>query len=157
MAKSPEQLLKKYADNVNLVIKNNPSSFDFLLDPSNLDSVPNIIRTRTRLGKGLLGRLKELSPKYIEARKKFKGLYKKETSPERSNLTRTGIMLNSIIGNRVGTLFTFFFKDEDSDKKAYWADQTGRPFFDLTPPERNRLQRKISAIIREEIRKLFKS
>lgn len=148
MAKKPSDILKDYSKAVQMV---DPSKFDFLLQ-----EIPRIIRVRTRLGKGLLGKLKELSPKYIETRKKDKELYS-ETTARKSNLTRTGEMLNSIIGTRSGTLFTFFFSNTDSDKKAYWADQTGRPFFDLTPSERNGLQRKISAIIRDTIRQLFKS
>ena len=148
MAKKPSDVLKDYSKAVQMV---DPSKFDFLLQ-----EIPRIIKVRTRLGKGLLGKLKELSPNYIEARKKDKSLYN-ETTPKKSNLTRTGEMLNSIIGTRSGTLFTFFFSNTDSDKKAYWADQTGRPFFDLTPSERNGLQRKISAIIRDTIRQLFKS
>ena len=148
MTKKPSDILKDYAKSVEMV---DPSKFDFLLQ-----EIPRIIRVRTRLGKGLLGKLKELSPKYIDARKKDKSLYN-ETTPKKSNLTRTGEMLNSIIGTRSGTLFTFFFSNTDSNKKAYWADQTGRPFFDLTPSERNGLQRKISAIIRDTIRQLFKS
>jgi len=188
MTKKPSDILKDYAKSVEMV---DPSKFDFLLQeipriirvrtrlgkgllgklkelsPKYIDArkkdkslynetTPRIIRVRTRLGKGLLGKLKELSPKYIDARKKDKSLYN-ETTPKKSNLTRTGEMLNSIIGTRSGTLFTFFFSNTDSNKKAYWADQTGRPFFDLTPSERNGLQRKISAIIRDTIRQLFKS
>jgi hypothetical protein len=148
MAKKPSNILKDYAKSVEMV---DPKKFDFLLQ-----EIPRIIKVRTRLGKGLLGRLKELSPKYIDARKKDKSLYN-ETTPKKSNLTRTGEMLNSIIGTRSGTLFTFFFSNTDSDKKAYWADETGRPFFDLTPSERNGLQRKISAIIKDTIRQIFKS
>lgn len=148
MAKKPSDILKDYAKSVEVV---DPSKFDFLLQ-----EIPRIIKVRTRLGKGLLGKLKELTPKYVEIRKKDKSLYN-ETTPKRSNLTRTGEMLNSIIGSRSGSLFTFRFSNTDSDKKAYWADQTGRPFFDLTPSERNGLQRKISAIIRDTIRQLFKS
>ena len=148
MAKKPSDILKDYAKSVEMV---DPSKFDFLLQ-----EIPRIIKVRTRLGKGLLGKLKELTPKYVEIRKKDESLYN-ETTPKRSNLTRTGEMLNSIIGSRSGSLFTFRFSNTDSDKKAYWADQTGRPFFDLTPSERNGLQRKISAIIRDTIRQLFKS
>lgn len=148
MAKKPSDILKDYAKSVEMI---DPSKFDFLLQ-----EIPRIIKVRTRLGKGLLGKLKELTPKYVEIRKKDESLYN-ETTPKRSNLTRTGEMLNSIIGSRSGSLFTFRFSNTDSDKKAYWADQTGRPFFDLTPSERNGLQRKISAIIRDTIRQLFKS
>lgn len=139
--------LKKYAEQINKI---DPKKFDFLLE-----EIPRIIKVRTRLGKGLLGKLKELSPNYIKIRKADSKL-SKDTTFKRSNLTRTGEMLDSIVGKRSGNLFTFFFANKDADKKAYWADQTGRPFFDLLPSERNGLQRRISAIMRESIRAIFK-
>jgi hypothetical protein len=148
MAKTPEQILKEYADKVKRIP---PENFDFLLT-----EIPERIRNRTRQGKGLLGKLKELSPKYIETRRRDKKLYG-ETSPKRSNLTRTGEMLNSIVGKRIGYLFTFTFSNPDADKKAYWADQTGRPFFDLVPSERKAIARDIAAIMRDYFRKMFKS
>lgn len=145
--------LRKYADKVQAVAAGSSSGdpFDFLLE-----EIPRIIKVRTRLGKGLLGKLKELSPNYIKARKADSKL-SKDTTIKRSNLTRTGEMLDSIVGKRNRNIFTFFFATKDADKKAYWADQTGRPFFDLLPSERNGLQRKISAIMRDAIRSIFKS
>jgi hypothetical protein len=149
MAKTPEQILKEYADKVRRIP---PENFDFLLT-----EIPERIRNRTRQGKGLLGKLKELSPKYIETRMRDKKKLYSETSASRSNLTRTGDMLNSIVGERIGYIFKFTFSNPDADKKAYWADQTGRPFFDLVPSQRKAIERDIAAIMRDYFRKMFKS
>lgn len=148
MAKTPEQILKEYADKVRRIP---PENFDFLLT-----EIPERIRNRTRQGKGLLGKLKELSPKYIKTRMRDKKLYS-ETSAARSNLTRTGDMLNSIVGKRIGYLITFTFSNPSADKKAYWADQTGRPFFDLIPSQRKAIAQDIAAIMRDYFRGIFKS
>lgn len=127
-----------------------PNKFDYLLE-----AVPNRIRIRTRLGKGLLGKLKELSPKYKKFREGFNELHS-ETTSNRSNLTLTGEMLYSIIGKRKEYSFKFIFANDASDMKAYWASKTGRPFFELLPSERNGIQREISEIIMKNLRAIFK-
>jgi hypothetical protein len=61
----------------------------------------NIVRKRTRLGYGVKKefgqreKLADLSPRYVESRKMFAGLAA-YTSPKKSNLTRTGQMLESL-------------------------------------------------------------
>lgn len=144
MVKASDRLnkLSKAVGNIN------PKEFDFLVE-----EIPRIIRVRTRLGKGLLGKLKPLSDKYMSQRKKMN--LSGETTVKRSNLTQTGEMLDSIVGKRRGNIFTFFFKNAFSDSKARWADELGRPFFDLLPSEEKGLRRKISAIMRAAIIKTF--
>jgi len=69
-----------------------------------------LVKKRTRLGYGVSvnfgakQRLLRLSPKYIESRKRFN--LHGETTPKRSNLTRTGQMLDSvqIISMREGSI-----------------------------------------------------
>lgn len=77
-----------------------------------------------------------------------------DASPTKSNLTLTGQMLSSIIGNRDGSKFTFIFSNPESDKKAYYARTTGRPFFNLSPTDKKGLLTKISAIIRKNLREM---
>lgn len=148
MAKKPSDILKDYAKAVQMV---DPSKFDFLLE-----EIPKIIRVRTRLGKGLDGKLKPLSKAYIERRRKIEDL-SPSTKANKSNLTLTGEMLDSIKAIRNGYRVTVSFSNSDADKKAFYAREGGRPFFGLLQTEKNGLQRKISAIIRETIRQLFKS
>lgn len=148
MANKPEDVLKNLATAMDKI---DPKSFDYLLT-----EIPKRIRTRTRLGKGLLGTLKELSPNYIKFRTKYSGLSKNAT-PKKSNLTLTGLMLDSITGVRKGFKFKFFFNNDEARKKAIWADETGRPFFDLLPSEEKAIRRDVATIIRDQLRKIFKS
>lgn len=80
-----------------------------------------------------------------------------ETKPDKSNLTYTGQMLNSIIGIRQGYKLIFSFSNKESDKKAFYARENGRPFFGLSASQKNGLQRSIGNVIKEELRKMFKS
>ena len=134
-----------------------PKAFDFILD-----EVPETIRKRTLLGKGVPSdgapntSLKPLSKNYIKFRSKYK-LLSGKTTAKKSNLTLTGKMLDDISAVRNGFTFVFSFKDELNKKKASWVTEGGRRFFDLSKSERNGLQRKISDIIRQEIIKMFNS
>lgn len=149
MANGAERL-KQLAEKTRLLNKmSNDGVFDYLLK-----EIPDRIRTRTRLGKGLLGTLKELSPKYVRFRKTFDELSPDATA-NRSNLTLTGRMLDTITAIRKGTIFTFSFKDEPERRKAKWADETGRPFFDLLPTEEKAIRRDIKKIIKDKITSLF--
>jgi len=149
--------LKQMKKDIENGLENNPD-LDFILK-----DIPELIERRTRLGKGVdksggLVKLKPLSEKYIEQRKKTN--LSELTTAKRSNLTRTGEMLSSIFGSRDGTIFTFFFAGSRSDgynnsEIAVFARKNGRPFFDLSTSERNGLSRKISKVIKESIKKVF--
>lgn len=134
-----------------------PTKFDFLKK-----EVVEQIKKRTQAARkgvnadGSMFTLPKLSEPYVEFRKTFKKL-SSETSPNRSNLTLTGSMLNDMVAERSGFTFKFSFKDELNSKKANWVALGGRRFFDLSKSERNGLQRKISDIIRQEIIKMFNS
>jgi hypothetical protein len=167
--KKPSDILKDYANAVKLV---NPSKFDFLID-----EIPRIIKIRTRLGKGVnngdIVKLNQLSSNYIKFRKKLLGgvslkQHRKttkstndkglsgETTPGKSNLTLSGEMLDSIKGRRDGLKFTFFFGNTEANNKAKWASENGRPFFELSNSEKNGIFRRVTQIIKEELRSIFK-
>lgn len=64
------------------------------------EEAARMVRVRTRLGQGVnksgaKGKLKALSPKYVDFRERFSDL-SEFTTPPRSNLTLTGQMLESI-------------------------------------------------------------
>jgi hypothetical protein len=134
--------------------------FDFIIK-----EVSTQIQKRTRLGKGVndsgeLKTLNKLSDKYVNQRKKLQ--LDSRTTPKKSNLTRTGQMLDAIQGIRNGSLFTFSFKEsrDDGEKNsdvAKWAREKGRRFFDLSKSERVGLSRKISQVIKKKIKELFNS
>lgn len=101
------------------------------------------IRVRTQLGNGVTdnlaekSKLKPLSKKYIEQRKIFSGL-STMTTPKRSNLTRTGSMLDSLkiksmskTAIRIGPSGSDRFGVSNSSK-AYWQEKMGRIFLRLS-------------------------
>lgn len=163
--------LRRLAQKTDEIIKDNIRDFDFLLK-----DIPDQIKKRTQLGKGVSdngGALQKLKPLeselYKKARQRNKANLDKNTKPNRSNLTATGQMLNSITGVRSGTKFTFSLKDSrkndlsgnpsrvtNTDVMGFQEKQ-GRPFFYLAKPEITLFTRKIKDIITERIKKLFKS
>lgn len=117
---------------------------------------------KNQSSKGVFTSLKGGYGKLKKVRFKAKGLpvMSELTNPKKSNLTLTGQMLSAIRGIRNGTKFIFTFAGTRDDGKtnsqiAQYARENGRPFFSLSKSEQNGLQRKISKIIKESIKKLF--
>ena len=101
------------------------------------------IRIRTQLGNAVMenlqekSKLKPLSKKYIEQRKVFMNL-STMTTPKRSNLTRTGSMLDSLkiksmskTAIRIGPTGSDMFGVSNSSK-AFWQEKMGRIFLRLS-------------------------
>lgn len=149
---SNSQKLLKQANEVEDIIKKNIGEFEFVGK-----DVVETIQRRTRVGKGVSnGELKPLNPlseSYKIQRQKLK--LDATAKPNRSNLTQTGQMLRDIVYSLTGTTFSFFFKSELSSNKAVWNADKGRVFFELSKSELNGLSRKVSAKIREILRKKF--
>ena len=61
--------------------------------------------SRTKSGKGTTGKLKELTKKYIEFRRRWKYQLDKSTTPDTSNLTATGQLLEALYLRVVGDKF----------------------------------------------------
>lgn len=114
-------------------------------NPANFESVEKV-------------RLKPLSEKYVELRKKVK--LGDLGSPKRSNLTLTGQMLNDITYELIGDGFKLLFKGAPrSDSKltneqvAAYVSANGRPFFSLTKDEFAVIVGKVQRRYREILRK----
>lgn len=156
--KASEVLAKKKKE-VDEILTKKSSEFSFILE-----EIPTRIFRRTVLGKGVneskeLYKLQDLSDAYIKQRQKIK--LSETTKPKKSNLTQSGAMLNSIIGEQKGTLFTFTLKGVDkkgisNNDKAYWNAIKGRRFFDLSSSETAGLTRIIQAKIKEILRSMFR-
>ena len=125
------------------------------------------IRTRTRLGYGVEGgerggsrvKLKALSEKYVNQRKKQKSFNRSLTTAKKSNLTRTGQLLDSIrsrvIGKKIELFFTERRKDGVKNKDLVeWQSEKGRDFFELTNKEitglRNQLKKDLIKALRRK-------
>jgi hypothetical protein len=63
------------------------------------------IKERTKKGIGTDGELKSLSKDYIEFRKRWKAFLAEDTSPDKSNLTATGQLLDALYYRVVGARF----------------------------------------------------
>jgi hypothetical protein len=112
------------------------------------ERIVNDIKGRTRSGYGVYGngtarvRLLPLKPLTVELReaKQLHAL----TRPEKSNLTQTGHMLDSldyvIFGRSLGILLNNKFADD----KAGWNEERGRYFMFLTKAEITNVTRLLS-------------
>lgn len=131
--------------------------------------VVEIIQKRTRSGKGLdkdaqgvggagLTNLKPLSEMYREARKKM--ILGPFASANRSNLTMSGELLESIIYKIVGRDVVIEVENSDrgdgltNKQLAKYVTDQGRPFFGLSTTEGKILDNFIRRLIRERLRDL---
>lgn len=133
------------------------------------------IKKRTRLGSGVESDfepkrpLKPLSSKYKTYRKKnpHKELAA-STSPNKSNLTFSGQMLDALSGTSKGPFQgEIFLQDKrkmltnqsrsfGNNDLAIWNAEKGRNFLALSDLEFKRLEQKIEKALTEELRKSFK-
>ena len=129
------------------------------------ETMAKTMKARTRLGKGIglagkMGKLKSLSLLYIEYRKMLakKGKLHPHTKPNKSNLTLTGQLLNSIRGGskRFGEIMISILPDRrggkpDNHDIVKFQEEQGRKFFDVLHTERNLLQSDIRNDLADEI------
>jgi phage gpG-like protein len=138
------------------------------------------IAKRTRLGKGLNGKFKPLSENYKEWRKGksqfytnkktgqiFKTRNKRwirkpslhsETTPNKSNLTLSGDMIDAITYKSSRNKAVVKFSNSKAKQKAQWAhdgapNRPMRKFFGLTDLEEKTIQRWLKDYLVKEIKK----
>jgi hypothetical protein len=122
------------------------------------ESVREDIVKRVRLGSGVdksggkAQKLKPLSAPYVKWRRRNKSSLSKFTSPKKSNLTKTGHMLDNLEAKAKLDKITLFFSDDFANQKAGWVSKL-RPFLYLTDLEEKRLVERINQKIRELIKK----
>lgn len=115
------------------------------------------IRKRTRLGRGVsetngeASPLKPLSPKYKELRKETK--LSPQTSPGKSNLTRTGQLLDGlkVISTKIGIAIIGWSSQRNREVAANVSGT--RPFLNLSKPEMNAVVRMFRERIQNALRK----
>lgn len=122
------------------------------------------VRVRAQLGGSVADTgskkkpFKALSPGYKKQRKEFTGLSDK-TTPNKSNVTRTGQMIDSIkgIGKKAGFEILPSGKRSDTqlsnDDVAQYVEEQGRPFLNLSDKEVKELTRLLQESIADEINK----
>jgi hypothetical protein len=116
-----------------------------------------VIKERTRKGQGVatpqgnLEKLKALSPKYIKRRQKMRNL-SSETTPSKSNLTKTGDMLDNIKSKATSSQATVFIAGKKNNDAAKYGEKD-RPFMNLSKSEYNKLVNFIKEKIKTGIKK----
>lgn len=126
------------------------------------------IKLRTRQGYGVNEKggkreaLRKLSDPYIERRKTLKkqGKLSQKTSPRgvrgRSNLTKTGKMLDSLSYKVDGDSVEVFIKGSENQDKAKENAEMGRPFMNMTDKDIRRLTNLIKERVAWAIRRNLK-
>lgn len=132
--------------------------------------VISVLRVRVRIEEeGTNGKLKPLSPKYIEQRKKSKNLHP-DTTPSTSNLTATGQMLDALRGRAGGGKVTIDIKPTKRKKGLYgkapkdltnedvrkYVEDAGREFLKLSEVEKREVIDLTTQMILDELKGLFK-
>jgi len=132
--------------------------------------IPEIIKLRTRQeGEGVSGQLDSLEDSTIKYRKRYEDNLHPDTDPNRSNLTATGQLIDSIQGRNVGTKIIIEprkgkRKGELSGGKSRltnrevlkYVEQNGRVFHELSKEEKKELIDLIEQIIKEELASVIK-
>lgn len=135
-----------------------------------IDKAAELIKKRTRLGYGVQGkdqpktRLKELSEGYVKQRQKMRrdGELSANTSAKKSNLTKTGQMLDSITGVTDGDAEGHIeFKGSRTDSDLSNADlaeinEKTRPFFTLSNLEIKQITDDLRKDLLVEVNKLLR-
>lgn len=132
--------------------------------------LPDAIRFRTRYaGEGINGPLTPLKESTKKYRKRYRENLHQDTSPDESNLTATGQLLDAIAAKNVGSKIVVTVnkrrrKDELSgsrsgltnDKVRKYVEDAGREFLELTDQERKEVIEEAEKIIKEELRSVIK-
>lgn len=130
--------------------------------------IVEFIKLRTQQeGEGTRGKLDSLSDSYIEQRRKSDRL-SSDTSPEKSNATATGQMLNALKGSSSGTTAKVVIKDSNRKRELNGSksklnnnevrkffEDNGREFLKLSKEEKSDMVDIATKIIKERLRDLF--
>lgn len=128
------------------------------------EDLADTVRVRAQLGGSVsdTGRskkpFKKLNPSYVAQRRKFDGLSDK-TTPNKSNITRTGQLIESLQGIGKNAGFSIVPKGGRTDSNlsnedvARYVDANGRPFLNLSDVELKKLARLLEESLADEINK----
>lgn len=120
-----------------------------------------MVRSHTKKGYGVDNdgdpqtRLKGLSESYKKQRRRIKkqGKLSPDTTPNKSNLTKTGDMLKSLSHRSTKDTATIFLKGDKEKKKAEEQEKLGRKFMNISKIERQKIKRIITEAINKGINK----
>jgi hypothetical protein len=132
--------------------------------------IPELIRLRTRnAGEGVDGPLKALEPSTKKSRDRYKDNLHPDTSPNESNLTATGQLLDSIKGKNIGSKVIiepskgkrkgelYGGKSTLSNREVLkYVELNGRKFHELSKEEKEEIIKIVEQIIKDEISSVIK-
>jgi hypothetical protein len=130
------------------------------------EDLPERIKVRTRLGYGVSdngGPRKRLEPlaastKRSKNYKKKSGKLSNQTTPNRSNLTDTGELLdNLVVESSKDSEVTIKPKGERNEKVARYVTEQGREFLNLSKPELKGFLDNLGKALLDKINKVLKS
>jgi hypothetical protein len=100
-------------------------------------------------------RLKALSPRYKKQRRRLKkaGKLSGETTPNKSNLTQTRQMLNSVASKALTGVGIVYIDNSEARDKAEYQEDAGRKFMNLSKTETKQLVKLIEEQISNDIKK----
>lgn len=120
------------------------------------------VKTRTRRGFGVkkegdrAEKLKGISESYKKQRRRLKkqGKLSSDTSPAKSNLTRSGEMVNNVKGKvESSTKGTILIDGDKNRNKAKYQAEEGRTFMNLSKAEIKDIEKVIEQHIKNDITK----
>jgi hypothetical protein len=122
----------------------------------------DLIKSRSRKGSGVdrqggkSTRLKPLKDTYKKQRTRLKsrGALSSETTPGKSNLTRSGEMLDNITVKPVKNGAELQFANRKLSERAKAVSDKGRPFFTLSASELKKVNKLIKDAIKANIKKM---
>jgi hypothetical protein len=131
--------------------------------------VIDVIKIRARLeGEGGKGKFKKLEPSTIAIRERYERNLSKDTTPETSNLTATGQLLDAITGKSVGGKVTITVK-KTKRKRELSGSRSGltneqvrsyveneREFLTLNEQDKDEVIKVATEIVKEKLRDLLK-
>jgi hypothetical protein len=157
---TPKEALDKSKKSINAAIANIQGIFGKSIDSKSMERIAKEavieIKRRTRLGYGVAEdrqpkeKLLSLSYEYIEQRFEMKedGILSDATKPQRSNLTMTGQMLDSlrVINHRrnfaeISPYGSRWDSDLTNQEVSAYVEAAGRPYLNLSDLEIKKLAR----------------
>lgn len=101
---------------------------------------------------GRASQLRRVTPEYALQRAKMPGLHPKAAKGNRSNLTATGALLDSMILKRVtGNELFIGFRNRREDQKAEGQERQGRRFLVLSSTEIVTMRKYAAKIVADEL------
>lgn len=120
-----------------------------------------MVKERTRKGFGVekdngpKTNLKGLSESYKKQRRRLsrQGKLSGETTPGKSNLTKSGKMIDSVTSSASRNEALIYIADSKSKEKAKHQSEDGRTFMNLSKTENNELLKIVEDAIKKDITK----